>query len=759
MSSSEPVSSWSVLLFGTVTVTSPLGEQVVFPGRYSEALFAALCLSPGVPLDRDVLAERFWPSLELPNKRTRLRQELLTLRRLVGVESEGGLLVQGRSTVAVVADRMETDLAQFLQYTRQGDTESLRNAVALYRGELLEQHESLANGKHREVAELYEGALAALAARERAGGHYEEARALLQKLLERDSLNLAAHSELMRLYAQQGQPGGVHRQWQQAQTSWQETLGAAPPEALGALARELQHTSVPPPALSSSLPAQKASPLQAQLAPTVEIATPRRSHRSPLWLLPLGLLSLGLWAWWHQAPAPIISEAARLKWHYEDPPELPEEKPNSEAMAVATIPTLGKNGLYCVTGLVETQHEDVDVLTLIVQGDGTLLHRLRYSGPGHDCDRAYAVIADNDNNFMVVGESYLPETPGQREGWRLLVLKYTAAGNLLWARTGSERAKNEERQIAVALDGKGGVYVAGTALVGEKNAEKRHPLLEHYTAEGTLLWSRTLVTQGSEATFGGLCTDPEGNAYLAATVMRPGGSSDWLVASYSASGELRWRQSVDGPQHGEDRVGGVVLSPTQAVFVGGTQQFGPNQYALALARFTPSGSLLGVSHNTQVQPDIQRTSMALSDKGSRIALAGRFTRNDNSVAYELAVFDGVGSFRWQNKLVAPAPYKSLSDPRILVAGDGAVTVAAHLSHNLADQLHLDSSLQLSLFRPDGQLTSVQHSVSPEQAVDTVNALIPTQDSERSPLLVGRRIARDRTRTSAQLLCLDMSKVP
>ena len=753
---------WQVSLLGNLEVRSPSGQRVAFPGHYLEGLFAALCMTPGEPQERDALAERLWPALELANKRTRFRQELLNLRRIVGTADDGGLLVQGRTTVAVVAERVKTDLTQFQQLVRDGDTESLRCAVALYRGELLERYEELANGKRQALAELFEGTLATLAARERAAGRYEEARALLQKLLERDALNLAAHSELMRLYAQQGQPGGVHRQWQQAEASWHETLHTAPPEALAALARELQRTSIPPATVVPTLAVSKASspsPVTATKSAPPTAVLPHR--RNPLlWLLlPIGLLGTGLWGRLRPALPPVAPRSAHVRWRYERQPESPEEKPNSEGMAVAIAPVAGRSGLVCITGLVETTHEDVDVLTLFLTGEGKLLRQVRYSGPGHDCDRAYAVVADQDNNFFVAGESYLPEAPGRREGWRLLVLKYSPDGALLWAHTGSERTKNQERHIAVAPDGKGGVYVAGTALVGDAGKdEKRHPLLLHFAADGNPLWSQTLATADTEASLGALCADPEGNAYFCATLTRQGLSHDWLVASYDSAGHLRWQQSVDGPGHGEDQSQAIAFSSTQ-VFVGGTQQLTESRRVLALARFTPNGSLQGVSRDTQSEPDMRLTSMAVSDKGFRLALAGSFTHNDSTAASAVAVFDDQGSLRWHQPLTAPTPYRSLSEPRVCISGAGEVSVAAQLSHNLLNMLHLDSDLQLSRFRPDGQLEEVQHFSSPEHAVNTVNALVCLPDTPHSPLLVCHRIQQDRNRASLQLLCLTPSTTP
>ncbi len=82
--------TWSVFLLGEVEVHDASGQRVLFPGHHSVALFAYLCLEPGKVHTREALAELLWPTQELTSKRTRLRQELVVLRRLFGADDEGG---------------------------------------------------------------------------------------------------------------------------------------------------------------------------------------------------------------------------------------------------------------------------------------------------------------------------------------------------------------------------------------------------------------------------------------------------------------------------------------------------------------------------------------------------------------------------------------------------------------------------------------------------------------------------------------------
>lgn len=741
MSDSDPPAIWSVSLLGNVAIESPDGQRIDLPGRYAEGLLASLCLTPGRPVERDVLAERLWPDLEPANKRTRLRQELLALRRLVGTEPEGGLLVLGRSGVAVAAERVATDLERFEHLVRTGGVEALREAIGLYRGELLERHDSLANGRRLEIAQRFEAALGELAEREAEAGRDDAARTLWLRLLERDALNLTAHAGLMRLFARQGQPGAVRRQWQQAQASWWETLQAEPPADLATLAQSLQRTGGVPPT-----PAPPLSPAP----PQPDRPTPRRR---PLWPW-LGLAPILATAWlWRPAPRSAVpTRTDPLVWRYASTTDLPGEKPSSEARAIA----VAGNGNALVVGLAETQREDVDALALLfyinrdIRGERKPESRVRYSGPGHDCDRLYSVVADTDDNFFAAGESFDPGAPGRPEGWRLLAVRIANGGKLAWAKTGPTLAPDGDHRIATVRDGADGAYVAATALVG-----KRRPLLVRYTRTGEILWSRTLEIEGGEATLGGLVSDADGNAYLCATVASPNHPRDWLVARYDRDGHLVWQRRIDGPIHGDDRAWSIRVDRWGGVFVGGVQEVAAGQRALALARFDPSGNFLGVSRDSRDATDLAPIDLVLADGDGRVALSGSYTDNDGASAAAIVVFDRQGGLRWSKAICAPAPYRSVGHAYLQLRGDGMLLMAAQFSRSAFTSLHEDGDLALLAFSPEGKVRAEHHYSTGKKIVDRVNALA-YNPSLKTFFVVGQRIYQDNGQSAVQVLNFDRS---
>ena len=729
---------WSVFLLGEVEVHDASGQRVLFSGRHAEALFAYRCLEPGKAHTREALAELLWPAQELTSKRTRLRQELAVLRRLFGAEEEGGPLQITRTTVAVVAERIQSDLTDFQLAVRQlGSPHEEQAAVtilALYRGALLTGHDELANGHRREVEAGFERALWRQFFWAREHQENTEAVTALQRLLVRDPLNLEANTELMRLYQAQGQSGAARRQYQEAERVWQEALGSSPPAILTEFLQPLSHFSIPP----------EASPAPSGLTlPEVPVSRPTPpQHPYFLWLVvSLFLMAVGIIQISRNktsSSAQILSKA-NVRWYYLDHPGLGEKHTqtdaSSEGVAVAALP----DGRICVAGLVDTEKEDIDTLTVFFAPDGTLLKRDRFSGPGHDCDRALSVAAGEPKCFYVAGESYFPEAPGQPEGWRLTLLKYDGDGNRLWSRFSPERIHNDQL-VRVVSDGQGGAYLGGTALV----AGKRQLLLLHYAADGNLLWSGRATVTGKEAVFGGLCTNPRGEVFLAGTVSAPNNpNTDWLIVAYNSGGQHLWQKTVDGPGHGADKAGAIQVSRFDQVFLVGTLQLvSPAGSVLAVARYSTSGELQGTSWDSEVQPDLRLESAHLSSNGQRLAVAGQFTHADGGVESRVVMFDEVGHLRWKLPLVARKPDRSIAGPRVLAHSNGAVSVAANVTQQVIFNLEVNGDTVFFRISPAGVLQETQRFASEDGhpvadlAADVNNAL--GSIDLYPPVLVGQR---------------------
>src|SRR5262249_34245795 len=100
-------------------------------------LLALLTLRHGQAVDRSFLAGTLWPDAPEERALAYLRSSLYDLRRALGPEASR-LSAPSSRAVSLNPLGASADLLEFDDCVKRGDSASLRRAVALYRGPLLE---------------------------------------------------------------------------------------------------------------------------------------------------------------------------------------------------------------------------------------------------------------------------------------------------------------------------------------------------------------------------------------------------------------------------------------------------------------------------------------------------------------------------------------------------------------------------------------------------------------------------------------------
>lgn len=119
-----------------------------------------------------------------------------------------------------------------------------------------------------------------------------------------------------------------------------------------------------------------------------------------------------------------------------------------------------------------------------------------------------------------------------------------------WTGTKQWGTDNNDGADAIALDGKGDVYViGGTAgtLPGQKAFGQSDAILVKYLPNGKRAWSRQLGTEGNDNA-GAVATDLEGNVYVSGTAsngLEASGSGPGLfVTKYDPAGRSQWVRQI-----------------------------------------------------------------------------------------------------------------------------------------------------------------------------------------------------------------------
>jgi len=227
-------------LLGGFSASSPDGKAIEVSGKKNQALLAYLALNSGKKIPREKLLGLLWSDRGDTQARASLRQALAALRHDLG-KSASALITDGDS-VALEAQVIATDVRTFERLIRGTSAEELKEAAALYEGELLDGLEirdpAFEEWLAQERARLRDVAIAALT---RLLGHLDgtESITLAQRLLALDPLREASHRALMRAYAANNQREQALRQYQTCRDVLRRDLQVEPSKETEALRRRL----------------------------------------------------------------------------------------------------------------------------------------------------------------------------------------------------------------------------------------------------------------------------------------------------------------------------------------------------------------------------------------------------------------------------------------------------------------------------------------------------------------------------------------
>src|SRR5262245_55326273 len=179
------------------------GQVVDLPGQKDRALLGILALSPGAVRSRDNLASLLWGERGDQQARDSLKHSLTRLRqRLQQVTPPP--IVADRQSVQLDAAGMTIDVATFERLLGGGTLDTLEQATALYRGDLLDgiglrdpAFEDWLLVERQRLRHRAEEALTELITRSLATGARERAASAARRLLSLDPLRERACRALM----------------------------------------------------------------------------------------------------------------------------------------------------------------------------------------------------------------------------------------------------------------------------------------------------------------------------------------------------------------------------------------------------------------------------------------------------------------------------------------------------------------------------------------------------------------------------------
>ena len=243
---------------GTFHVTLDDQPLTTFATDKVRALLAYLALEKRHAHRREVLAGLLWPdqaeSLALQN----LRQTLTRLRRTIGdQQSEPPFLLISKKSIQFNLDSdYSLDVEQFTANITplsaaapsEADIEQIRQAVALYRGELLtglfladsEPFEAWLRLSREQLHRQFQETLQYLAGHHQSRGEYAQAIPYLQRQIALEPWHEEAHRQLIYTLAVSGRRSQALAQYQSCRQNLLDELGVPPSPETTALVEQIQ---------------------------------------------------------------------------------------------------------------------------------------------------------------------------------------------------------------------------------------------------------------------------------------------------------------------------------------------------------------------------------------------------------------------------------------------------------------------------------------------------------------------------------------
>ncbi|HLT45753.1 MAG TPA: SBBP repeat-containing protein [Rubricoccaceae bacterium] len=279
------------------------------------------------------------------------------------------------------------------------------------------------------------------------------------------------------------------------------------------------------------------------------------------------------------------------------------------------------DGAATFGGTVLTGYGAFDAFVVKYDPEGAVLWARHGGSDGSD--QAEGIAVDAAGNAYVTGQFEGTATFGTFSltsvgSTDVFVVKYSPAGDVLWARRGG--GVNGEHGTRVALGADGAAYVAGAfngvATFGSTvltSAGSTDVFVVKYDPDGDVLWARR--GGGAEADYArGVAVDGAGEAYVTGSFkatatfgtfdLTSGGGSDVFLAKYAAGGDVLWARGGGGPGF-FDQGEGVAVDASGNAYVagqfGGTATFGASALTSAgaqdvfLVKYAPSGDVLRVA--------------------------------------------------------------------------------------------------------------------------------------------------------------------
>jgi Beta-propeller repeat len=200
--------------------------------------------------------------------------------------------------------------------------------------------------------------------------------------------------------------------------------------------------------------------------------------------------------------------------------------PGNGTDAANALAVDGSGNVYVTGTSVGTTFPDFDYATIKYNSAGQEQWVARYNSPGNGDDGATRIAIDGSGNVYVTGGSIDPITNYEQ----YVTIKYNSGGQEQWDASYSGPYNGAHTPLGIAVDGSGNVYVTGQSAGPGFHYDYA---TVKYDPAGTEQWVARYNGPGdSEDSASAIAVDGSGNVYVAGTSVGLGTNTDYATIKY-----------------------------------------------------------------------------------------------------------------------------------------------------------------------------------------------------------------------------------
>lgn len=308
---------------------------------------------------------------------------------------------------------------------------------------------------------------------------------------------------------------------------------------------------------------------------------------------------------------------------------------------------------------------------------GRLVWARTYDGPAKGYDSPYAITVDRTGSVYVTGYS------AQGDGnYDFATVKWDASGRQVWVARYDSADHGYDIAEDVAVDAAGNVYVTGAGS-GDGSYDTELTVVK-YGPDGTMRWARVHGAGAggdgpSPAAVGeALAVDDAGAVYVTGTAL-----GDFVTIKYGADGARQWLASYANPgdaAHGDTAVG-LELDGAGNVYVSGVAWGGANPgtwYDALTIKYGPGGGQLWAKRfDNNWNGNEEVAGLAVDDGGNVYVASTVYGGSRTYYDYAVVSYSAGGAQRWLRTYQGPsasvASYEEATEIELDPAGNVVVT--------------------------------------------------------------------------------------